>query len=146
MLKSLPAMQIVAGVDGRTWKLAITTNVAKFVAAIRAQASTPAPAGNRAKAKVDIMGIDTALESYAVNNAGKFPDSLEVLVTPDMNGNRYLNVKKLPLDPWGRPYLYDPPGVGNPKPRIYTLGADGKPGGTGEDADIDNMPAKDRPR
>src|SRR5262249_37774895 len=43
----------------------------------------------------------------------------------------------LPLDPWGRPYVFIAPGIANPNGYdLYTLGKDGKPGGTGEDADI----------
>lgn len=39
-------------------------------------------------------------------------------------------LKEIPLDPWGRPYILDTTAA-----TITTLGADGKPGGTGEDAD-----------
>jgi general secretion pathway protein G len=43
----------------------------------------------------------------------------------------------LPLDPWGRPYQYVAPGLANPTSYdLYTLGKDGRPGGTGEDADL----------
>ena len=42
----------------------------------------------------------------------------------------------VPLDPWGNPYQYQPPeGSGRPFV-LYSFGADGKPGGTGNDADI----------
>lgn len=45
--------------------------------------------------------------------------------------------KAVPLDPWGRPYLYVAPGIRNPDSfDLYSLGRDGLPGGTGEDADI----------
>jgi general secretion pathway protein G len=40
-------------------------------------------------------------------------------------------------DPWGRPYRYESPGRVNPDGfDLYTLGRDGVPGGTGEDADV----------
>jgi general secretion pathway protein G len=63
-----------------------------------------------------------------------------------MNGARYLNVDKVPADPWGREYLYDPPGEDQKRPRVYTLGADGKVGGAGEDADVDSWTMRDGPR
>jgi general secretion pathway protein G len=44
-------------------------------------------------------------------------------------------VDKLPKDPWGNPYLYLSPGVKG-EVDIFSLGADGQPGGTGNDADI----------
>ena len=77
---------------------------------------------------------------HAINNSGKYPDSLEVLCTPDSNGHTYLQgYKSIPKDPWKNEYLYEPPHTGQPLPRIYTLGKDGQPGGEGEDADIDNF-------
>jgi len=43
----------------------------------------------------------------------------------------------VPDDPWGRPYQYVAPGRANPASYdLYTLGRDGRPGGTGEDADL----------
>jgi general secretion pathway protein G len=45
--------------------------------------------------------------------------------------------KEVPLDPWGRPYLYASPGTqGVDGFDLYSLGRDGQPGGDGEDADI----------
>ncbi|HEX5180133.1 MAG TPA: type II secretion system major pseudopilin GspG [Gemmatimonadaceae bacterium] len=45
--------------------------------------------------------------------------------------------KDVPLDPWGRPYLYVAPGLANPTSYdLYTLGRDGKVGGIDEDMDI----------
>jgi len=45
--------------------------------------------------------------------------------------------KTIPLDPWGRPYTYKSPGDVNAESYdLLSLGRDGQPGGTGEDADI----------
>ena len=45
--------------------------------------------------------------------------------------------KAVPLDPWGRPYAYKSPGeVNNEAYDLLSLGRDGQPGGTGEDADV----------
>lgn len=41
-----------------------------------------------------------------------------------------------PRDPWGRPYVYEPPSAARPQGRVLSLGGDGKPGGEGEAADI----------
>lgn len=95
------------------------------------------------KAKVDITAIAQALDEYAMNNAMQFPDSLEVLVQPDVNGYTYLKQKTLPKDPWNREYMYEPPQPGQPEPRIYTLGKDGAQGGEGDERDIDNFTIKD---
>ena len=97
----------------------------------------------RAKATADIVSIVGALKEYAMNNAGKYPDSLEVLVTPDVNGHTYLEGKKIPRDPWKNEYMYEPPSSGQPQPRIYTYGKDSQPGGEGDDRDIDNFNIRD---
>jgi general secretion pathway protein G len=45
--------------------------------------------------------------------------------------------ESVPLDPWGRPYIYIAPGVANPTMYdLYSLGKDGRPGGDGENADL----------
>jgi general secretion pathway protein G len=87
----------------------------------------------------DIVTIESALEEYAIANAGRYPDSLEPLVTPDVNGHTFLKGTQLPRDPWKSEYQYEPPGPGQPLPRIFTLGKDMQPGGEGDDRDIDNI-------
>jgi general secretion pathway protein G len=94
--------------------------------------------GQRAKATADIVSITSALKEYAMANAGKYPDSLEVLVTPDLNGYRFLNQKSIPKDPWNEEYGYEPPSPGNPEPRVFSFGKDKALGGEGDNADIDN--------
>jgi general secretion pathway protein G len=95
------------------------------------------------KAQADFKAIQTALKLYRIDNY-MYPTSeqgLEALVTrPTMapvprnwrNGG-YLD--SLPMDPWGRPYLYLSPGQSH-EYDIYTLGADGVTGGEGQNADI----------
>lgn len=95
------------------------------------------------KAQADFKAIQTALKLYRIDNY-MYPTSeqgLEALVTrPAMapvprnwrNGG-YLD--SLPMDPWGRPYLYLSPGQSH-EYDIYTLGADGVTGGEGQNADI----------
>ena len=51
------------------------------------------------------------------------------------NWHGYLD--RVPKDPWGRPYLYLRPGT-HGDIDVFTYGADGKPGGEGEDADVGN--------
>lgn len=93
-----------------------------------------------AKAAADITVMRDALDNYAINNNGKYPDSLEALVTPDEFGNTYLkDVTTVPLDPWKNPYVYEPPVGGSGSPRILCYGEDGQPGGEGVNADIDNF-------
>jgi general secretion pathway protein G len=44
-------------------------------------------------------------------------------------------LERLPNDPWGNPYQYLNPGV-HGEIDVFSYGADGKPGGEGNDADI----------
>ena len=46
----------------------------------------------------------------------------------------------VPADPWGRPYQYSIPGANGQPMAIYSLGADGKRGGEGNDADVGILP------
>ena len=78
---------------------------------------------NEKKAIADITAIEGALDSYVVENNGRYPDSLESLVEKDDQGRSYLKRDTVPLDPWGNEYGYEPPGGGSVNPRIYTLGA-----------------------
>ena len=92
------------------------------------------------KAKSDITAIMASLDDYAINNAGKYPDSLEPMVQPDANGNSYLKGYngKIPKDPWKNEYQYEAPQPGRGHPRVISFGSDGAPGGEGDAADIDS--------
>jgi general secretion pathway protein G len=104
------------------------------------------PSGDTAriqKAKADIAQIEGGLELYKLQNM-TFPNTtqgLNALVTAPAgltDPSRYQRggyLKKLPNDPWGRPYLYASPGT-HGEADVWTFGADGKEGGEGIDADI----------
>ena len=89
----------------------------------------------RTKAEADISALDNAIELYMIENNGRYPETLEVLVTPDENGESYLKQISVPRDPWDNEYYYEPPSGGRPY-NIYSYGKDGSPGGDGDDADI----------
>jgi general secretion pathway protein G len=98
-----------------------------------------------AKAKQDIRAIESALKLYRLDNM-RYPTTdqgLEALVKQPSSGPAAKNWRKggyldsLPIDPWGHPYQYLSPGQHGDFD-LYSLGADGQPGGTGADADIGN--------
>jgi len=91
----------------------------------------------------NITTISSAIEDYQINNAGRAPDSLEELITPDENGNTYLKGQKIPKDPWGIEFQYEPPMPGTRGYRVYSLGKDGVQGGEGENMDVDNWMLED---
>ena len=93
-------------------------------------------------AKQQIRTIETALNMYRLDNF-KYPTTdqgLEALVSAPADAS-VKNFKqggympKLPNDPWGNPFQYLNPGTRG-EIDIYSLGADGQPGGDGVDADI----------
>ena len=92
------------------------------------------------KAKADIAVLGQALETYRLDNL-TYPDAgsgLQALVTPPTTGGSTRTegyIKKLPNDPWGRPYQYSNPGK-NGAFDVYSLGGDGAPGGENANADI----------
>lgn len=91
------------------------------------------------KAGMDIGALESAVDTYAIENGGKYPESLEILVTPDEKGRTFLKgYNQVPLDPWKNPYVFEPASSGSP-PKIISYGKDGQPGGEGDDADIDNF-------
>jgi general secretion pathway protein G len=96
-----------------------------------------------AAARVDIVSLMQALKLYKLDNQ-RYPTTeqgLQALVAkptggPAANGWKsggYLD--KMPKDPWGNPYQYLSPGIKG-EIDVLSLGADGQPGGSGDDADI----------
>lgn len=97
----------------------------------------PGPQLVDAKLAADLMALHFALAEYALFHDGVYPDELDELALPDESGESSFP-DGLPVDPWGRAYRYDPPVDPSGTPRVYTLGRDGRPGGEGLDADVDN--------
>jgi general secretion pathway protein G len=80
-------------------------------------------------ARAQIDALEKAVDQYRLDNR-RYPTSEEGLAAVQP----YLK-KTLPNDPWGRPYVYQIPGD-KAEYTVLSYGRDGKPGGTGEDADI----------
>jgi general secretion pathway protein G len=102
-------------------------------------------AAKSATAKSQIEMIGAALDAYRLDN-GSYPTTDQGLAAlqiqpsgdpaPTNWRGPYLR-KAVPNDPWGHPYLYKSPGDVNPNGYdLLTYGADGKPGGEGDDADV----------
>lgn len=94
-------------------------------------------------ARVQLRSLASALETYRLD-MGRYPTEQEGLTalfqTPSGPSERsswrgpYLD-EPAPNDPWGRPYIYETYDDPSARPRLGTLGADGKPGGAGIDSD-----------
>lgn len=95
------------------------------------------------RAKQDIAAIDNAMDLYKLDN-GTYPTTdqgVQALVTKPTSdpipANWHQYLKQMPQDPWGHPYHYLNPGV-HGDIDIFTYGPTGRPGGTGENAELGN--------
>jgi general secretion pathway protein G len=93
-------------------------------------------------AAAQIDALEKALDQFRLD-VDRYPTTEEGLAAlqqapPGVTGwlGPYLK-KTVPLDPWGRPFVYREPGE-HGEIDLYSYGKDGRPGGTGVDADITN--------
>ena len=118
-----------------------------FILGLLAALVAPRLMGRVGKAKqktaqAQIQLLATALDLYHLD-VGSYPTTQEGLKALKEKpasaggwGGPYLD-KPIPNDPWGRPYVYKSPGEHGPYD-LFSLGADGAPGGDGENQDITN--------
>ncbi len=120
-----------------------------LIIALIASVLTPSLLGqlSRAKAKTAALQLDTTAAALVMfkEDVGRLPtraEGLNALVSdPGVSGwtGPYAKSDKAIKDPWGRPLVYTP--ASEDEATLTCLGADGKPGGTGADADI-TVPVK----
>jgi len=121
-----------------------------FIIGLLIAVVAPSVLGNQDKAMkqkvmADLATLEQALDMYRLDNL-RFPSNeqgLAALVKKpsqeplprSWRSDGY--VRRLPVDPWGTPYQYRMPGE-HGRVDVYSLGADGVPGGEGQDADLGN--------
>jgi general secretion pathway protein G len=90
------------------------------------------------RAQIDVF--TKAIDNFRLDT-GRFPtteEGLNALVVKPADVDNWTGPylkKGVPLDPWGHPYVYQVPGSKGDY-AVISYGRDGRPGGTGEDADI----------
>ncbi|HPI93942.1 MAG TPA: type II secretion system major pseudopilin GspG [Deltaproteobacteria bacterium] len=109
----------------------------------------------RTQAQIQIQALENALKMYKLDT-GEYPSTeqgLNALVEKPTTGTvprnwregGYLEKSKVPKDPWKNDYVYLYPGVQNPNSfDLFSYGADGQPGGEGDDADVGNWDTEDQ--
>ena len=92
-----------------------------------------------ARAQIEMLG--TSLDTFRLD-VGRYPSTQEGLAAlrqrpfgVDRWDGPYLK-KDVPKDPWDRPYIYRSPGEAGRPYDLYSLGADGAPGGTDNNRDV----------
>jgi len=99
-------------------------------------------------AKTQIRALEGALDAFKLDN-GFYPTTdqgLDALITKPVVGRipdkwrdgGYLKPARIPKDPWGKDYVYVSPGSEGREYEITSYGADGEPGGEGNNADINS--------
>jgi general secretion pathway protein G len=104
--------------------------------------------GKREIAKTAIGLIQQKLETYRIEH-GSWPSDDAGLGAlgdglADPSASYYLNGDQL-IDPWGNPFYLLIPGPDRHPYEIISYGADGQPGGEGEDADLSSVQLRDTP-
>ncbi len=121
--------------------LVVVTIIALFAALVGPSLFKQSDKARITAARVQINNFRAALGQYKLDT-GTFPTTEQGLaalrVRPE-NANQwqgpYLG-QEVPVDPWGRPYVYKFPGEHGDEPDLISYGADGQAGGEGINADI----------
>jgi len=119
--------------------LVVMVILAMLAALVGPKLFTKVGKGKQSAAKTQIELLGQALDSYRLDT-GHYPSTSEGLNALVTNTGAtgwdgpYLK-KALPNDPWGKPYQYQSPGT-HGEYDIFSYGADGAPGGEGENKDV----------
>ena len=128
----------------------VMTIIALLAGAVTLNVVNRVKYARRARAFTDIRMIETALDLYAADN-GNPPTNeqgIEALIRKpsanpapqNWNGPYLKNRTTVPKDPWRSEYVYQCPGQLNPEGwDLISYGADGRPGGEDDNADLTNM-------
>ena len=121
--------------------LVVVTIIALFAALVAPRMLRRSDAARVTAARAQINSFMTALGAYKLDT-GTFPtteEGLQALRIKPAEANQWQGPylpQDIPVDPWGRPYLYKYPGEHGDEPDLISLGADGQPGGDGINGDI----------
>jgi general secretion pathway protein G len=121
--------------------LVVVTIIALFAAVVAPRMLRKSDTARVTAARAQINGFMTALGTYKLDT-GIFPTTeqgLQALRQRPESVNQWAGPylpQEIPVDPWGRPFVYKYPGEHGDEPDVISLGADGAPGGEGINADI----------
>lgn len=121
--------------------LVVVTIIALFAAIVAPRMLRRADVARATAARAQINSFMTALGAYKLDT-GLYPTSeqgLQALRAQPQGVTQWQGPylpQEIPIDPWGRPYIYKFPGEHGDEPDVISLGADGQAGGDGINADI----------
>ena len=121
--------------------LVVVTIIALFAALVAPRMLRKSDTARVTAARAQINSFMTALSTYKLDT-GTYPSTEEGLQALRVKPNNqpqwqgpYLP-QEIPVDPWGRAYLYKYPGEHGDEPDVISYGADGQAGGESINADI----------
>lgn len=121
--------------------LVVVTIIALFAALVAPRMLRRTDVARATAARAQINSFMTALGAYKLDT-GLYPTTeqgLQALRTQPAGLNLWQGPylpADIPVDPWGRAYIYKYPGEHGDEPDVISLGADGQPGGDGINTDI----------
>lgn len=121
--------------------LVVVTIIGLFAMLVAPRMLSKGDAARVVAARSQINSFMTALGTYKLDT-GLFPSTEQGLQAlrekpgaVNLWAGPYLP-QEIPVDPWGRAYIYKYPGEHGDEPDLISLGADGQPGGESVNADI----------
>ncbi len=121
--------------------LVVVTIIALFAAVVAPKLLNKTDAARKTAARVQINAFMTALGAYKIDT-GLYPTNelgLRALRDKPQGINNWQGPylpQEIPVDPWGRAFIYKYPGEHGDDPDVISYGADGTAGGEGNNADI----------
>jgi len=121
--------------------LVVVTIIALFAALVAPRMLRKTDTARITAARAQINAFMTALGAYKLDT-GIFPTTeqgLQALRVAPPGVNQWQGPylpQEIPVDPWGRPYLYKYPSEHGDEADIICYGADGQPGGESINADV----------
>jgi len=121
--------------------LVVVVIIGLFVGLVSVNMFKKADDAKRVAAKTQISNFMQTLGLYKLD-VGTYPSTDQGLQALRVKPNDAANwsgpylTQEIPPDPWGHPYLYKYPGDHGDEPDVISVGADGQPGGEGNNADI----------
>ena len=121
--------------------LVVVTIIALFAAVVAPKLLNKTDAARKTAARVQINAFMTALGAYKIDT-GLYPTNelgLRALRDKPQGVNNWQGPylpQEIPVDPWGRAFIYKYPGEHGDDPDVISYGADGTAGGEGNNADI----------
>ena len=121
--------------------LVVVTIIALFAALVAPRMLRRSDTARITAARAQINSFMTALGAYKLDT-GLFPTTeqgLQALRVKPQGVNQWEGPylpQEIPVDPWGRPYVYKYPGEHGDEPDVISYGADGQPGGESINGDV----------